>query len=182
MNTKYIMINPLGAIILAATIILIATPSFSAVLLQQIALLWSFIVEREGIEKILMLCILGFILFLLNRNRIETKIREWCLRDVLDKMKSNKVEAKGWLAYKTNGHPHRQNGVRIEVINPAGQEITKERFEVIEITEPEISQMAQITSINNRREMFTADLPAPMSIGTQAGTQRTQSEPQDFTD
>ncbi|MBI4835594.1 MAG: hypothetical protein HY811_12345 [Planctomycetes bacterium] len=88
------------------------------------------------LEKFIIVCVVGWIIFVLNVKRIAAGY----FKDIIVKAKAKagktaKPVVKGWMANKSQGAPERENRLNISVLGPDGECVARQSSELISLAE-----------------------------------------------
>ena len=116
--------------VISAVIVMGSYSSF----IDKLNQLFSGIMALGWLEKFIIICVAGWIIFVLNVKRITAGH----FRDIIIKAKSGKAAkpvVKDWMANKSQGAPERENRLNISVLDQSGECVARQSSELISLSE-----------------------------------------------
>jgi hypothetical protein len=103
-------------------------------IINNLSQLGAFLMALGWLEKFIIICVAGWIIFVLNVKRITRNH----FREVIVKAQTSKKAkpiVKGWMANKSQGAPERENRLNISVLDQSGECVARQSSELISLSE-----------------------------------------------
>jgi hypothetical protein len=136
------------AIIILVILVIIASLNSSG----EMSKIFSFIANIRPLEKFIGLCILGWLVFVMNAERLNKSYFMIRLARAKSEEKP-KENIDKWISYKANGLPDRENRLSIYITNHDGSSYRHEQSEIISLSD---DAGKSVDAINPRAQVLVA--------------------------